>query len=249
MPHIKKEIKTAVLEAVSEAITESTEQLRGELTYLREEIDSLKATVAELQKKKEPVLPTEKPYGAPPDFKGIDFQSALARAIDEKSEREKKRLNVVLVGLPEPTPGLSDEPTPTDEEAVKDLARQMSIPPGNVDKVFRHGRQVATDKPRITKVVFKCADSRSRFLSGLRPLLLSQLPQGETKMPYYVRPDLTHQELESQRELNRQRIALRQQGKDIVIFRGELMERAERDQVRSGARAHGQVSHNDQENL
>ena len=54
-------------------------------------------------------------------------------------------------------------------------------------------------------------------------------------MPYYVRPDLTREELSIQAELNSQRIELRKQKKDVVIYRGEIMERKKRDELRNGS--------------
>ncbi len=66
-------------------------------------------------------------------------------AVDEYQERQKKRLNLVLVGLPVPQPGLGDQPVPNDLEHVQQLARQVNIPQeqDKVVKVYRHGRERA----------------------------------------------------------------------------------------------------------
>ncbi len=180
--------------------------------------------------------PSERAYGSPPEglLKSPNFAAAVARAVDERAEREKKRLNLVIVGLPELQPGLSDDPTATDMETVQALASQMNIQRDKITRVFRHGRDLS-GRARITKIVFSCPDARRTFLTELRPLLLEQKPEGG-KPPYWVRPDLTQTELDAQRELNKEIYRRRQlgDGSDPVVYQGQIMERVERDRLRGG---------------
>ncbi|MCP4487809.1 MAG: hypothetical protein GY820_10900 [Gammaproteobacteria bacterium] len=119
---------------------------------------------------------------------------------------------------------MGDQPVPNDLEHVQQLARQVNIPQDKVVKVYRHGRERADGRPQITKVEFADNDSRRRFLSGLRPTLMAGKPPG-SRVPFFARPDLTHEELLRQKELNAERIRRNQAGGDFVIFRGAVMER------------------------
>ncbi len=240
MPKLELKLTQLLTESLEKAVEAATAHLTQEITQLREDNATLSKRIADLEK-----APPGKPYGAPPEnlFKAPDFLSAVSRAMDEQAEREKKKLNLVIVGLPEPQPGLSHSPTPTDFDTVAQLAAQLSIPSGKIERVFRHGREVQ-GKARITKLVFSCPDARYRFLSGLRPLLVGQEASPSARPPYYVRPDLTRSELDAQADLNRQRIDLIKAGKDAVIFRGKVMERAERDRLRSEPRTPPQVQSN-----
>ncbi len=236
MPKLEEKLTQLIKESLEKAVTSATAHLAAEIAQLREVNADLSARLAVLEKS-----PT-KPYGSPPEglFKGSAFLSAVSRAVDEQSEREKKTMNLVIVGLPEPLPGLSDSASPNDQETVTRLAAQMSIPSNKIQRVFRHGQEVE-GRARITKIVFDCHDARRRFLTGLRPLLVGQQATPNLKVPFYVRPDLTRDELVAQSELNRKRIALIRAGNDVVIFRGEIMERSERDKLRGGQQSTQQV--------
>ncbi|MCP4492155.1 MAG: hypothetical protein GY820_33335 [Gammaproteobacteria bacterium] len=129
---------------------------------------------------------------------------------------------------------MGDEPVLNDLQHVQQLVRQVNIPQEKVVKVYHHGRERADGKPQITKVEFADYDSRRRFLSGLRPTLMAGKPPG-TRVPFFARPDLTHEELLRQKELNAERIRKNQAGGDFVIFRGAVVERVERDKLRSTA--------------
>ncbi len=227
LPKLQEKLSEVVAEAVRVALA----NLCLEIDQLKTQNDTLTSRVAELERQQS----QERPYGAPPGqlFKGPEFQGAIARAIEDQAEREKKRSNLVIVGLPEPRPGLSDQPTPTDFEAVSQLAADLAIPPGKVERVFRHGQEVQ-GRVRITKIVFNCLDARRRFLAGLRPMLQQRHGLApNAKMPFWVRPDLTRDELAAQADQRRQIQERRSNGGDPVVFRGQIMERAERDRIRS----------------
>ena len=162
--------KDSMSSAVSEAVSSATAHLSAEITQLRELNESLAARLSALEKAPPPPPAASRPYGAPPEglIKDNNFISAVARAMDERGEREKKKTNLVIVGLPEPQPGLQDQVQQTDTEAVGSLAEKLNIHRSNITRVFRHGASVP-GKNRITKVVFNCLDARRRFLSGSPP--------------------------------------------------------------------------------
>ncbi len=228
-----KENQDSFSNLIEAAVAAATTSLTEEIRQLREANEEMHARLLALEKRETP-QPQQQPYGAPPEglFKGATFQMAVAKALGDNAEREKKKSNLVIVGLAEPLPGLTDEPTPSDLEQVRQLAADLSIDPTKIERVFRHGQSNDNGRPRITKVVFGCLDTRRRFLSGLRPLLLQRLGEGQTRTPFYVRPDLTRDELAEQAELNHRRLAMIREGQDVVIYRGKIMPRQERDGLR-----------------
>ncbi len=237
LPDLLKQLGEKIETAVEKGVTASMAALKEEIADLRKRNEDLEARLGALASRpptSQALSPSQRPYGSPPEglLKSPNFAATVARAVDERDEREKKRLNLVIVGLPEPQPGLSDNPTATDMETVHALASQMNIHRDKITRVFRHGREVS-GRARITKIVFSCPDARRTFLTQLRPLLLEQQCEGG-KPPYWVRPDLTQTELEVQRELNKEIYRLRQlgDGSDPVIYQGQIMERQERDRLR-----------------
>ncbi|MCP4473117.1 MAG: hypothetical protein GY821_00790 [Gammaproteobacteria bacterium] len=211
---------------------EKIRELSEENSRLKERVDLLEGQLKSI---------IEKGAGSSPPSpeSGANFEVSVAKAVDDYIERQNKRKNLVIIGLPLPTPGQSESPVPSDLAKVQDLARALHINPGEISKVFRHGRERADGRPRITKVEFGSADARRRFLSGLRPHLLSSLPVG-SRVPYFVRPDLTHAELLIQKTLNEERLRRKQAGEDVlVIFRGQVMPRAEKANLAARRSAQG----------
>ena len=194
------------------------DQILAENKSLKERLTKL-----ELQEKtpsQSPVLP-----------KSSEFLKAVSAAVEDHFDRNKRKMNLVLIGLPEP-PNTNNTPSESDKQSVIDVAAQLSIAPNQIVEVSRQGRPHNDNRPRITKVVFANADSRRRLLTGLRSLMLKDATDPHTRPPYYARPDLTRLQLEALNTLNQERLGRIAQGEDVVIFRDNVILRTERDQLR-----------------
>ncbi len=232
---IKETLTQEIGAKLDEAVTAATAHLTAEIQQLKDDKETMVARIRNLETLKGEEA--ARPYGAPPAslFAGADFRKAVTQAVDEQSLRAKKAKNLVIVGLPMPQPGTTDEVSQTDSETVADLCRQMSIHPEKVVGVKRHGL-VPERGVQITKVTFDCQDARRRFLSGLRPLLLARHPP-PGRLPFYCRPDLMPDELAAQKELNKERVARIAKKEDVVIFDNKVMLRSERDALRTQRRS------------
>ncbi|MCP4494859.1 MAG: hypothetical protein GY820_47305, partial [Gammaproteobacteria bacterium] len=217
------EIKELIAGLRNEFMTKLTEENR----QLKERVGVLEGQVASLTNNN-----SSSSQGGGGGGGGPGFQEAVARAVDDYMERREKRHNLVLIGLEEPRPGDNDGPTPNDHQAVQDLARGLGIAPNQIPSVHRHGRPRADGRPLLTKVIFNTMDARRCFLTGLRPHLCHGKPPADVKPNMYVRPDLTRQELLVENQLNADRITRIRAGEDVVIFRGEVMLRSKRDELR-----------------
>ncbi|MCP4474595.1 MAG: hypothetical protein GY821_08555 [Gammaproteobacteria bacterium] len=215
------EIKDLIAGLRDEFMTKLTEENR----QLKERVGILEGQVASLTNN------NSSQGGGGGGGGGPGFQEAVARAVDDYMERREKRHNLVLIGLEEPRPGDNDGPTPNDHQAVQDLARGLGIAPNQITSVHRHGRPRSDGRPLLTKLIFNSMDARRRFLTGLRPHLCQGKP-ADFKPKMYVRPDLTRQELLLENQLNADRITRIRAGEDVVIFRGEVMLRSKRDELR-----------------
>lgn len=153
---------------------------------------------------------------AAPSNSAHDIQDAVEEAL----EKEKKRLNAVVVGLPETDKNLvrSDD----DRNAVMEIARKLNISENAVIDIFRDGKFTESADPsrpysRIIKVKFTNKDDKLSFLRGFK----SQLDQGSRA---YVRHDLTFKQRTADKAL---RDRLRQLRDAYPTLRDQLVIRDE----------------------
>jgi hypothetical protein len=131
----------------------------------------------------------------------------------EALELESKKLNLVVIGLPE-------KDANADGEVIKQFCDKMSIDAGDVADTFRDGRANNGGRPRIMKVKFKNAQSRRKFLTGFRSTR-DTVPNADRA---WVRPDLTYQQRVKDRELRDELHRRREAGEaNIKIRRGEIV--------------------------
>ena len=131
-------------------------------------------------------------------FTGSTDKSAfICEVAQELQELESKKDKLVILGLPESqTPSDSDGEL-SDDERVFAFARQMGVDEGSIDETFRDGvRNRDHTRPRILKVRFNSQGSRSAFLRAFKTISPSR--------NCWVRPDLTYQQRERDRQLRKE---------------------------------------------
>jgi hypothetical protein len=150
------------------------------------------------------------------NFNGNFNSFELQKAVEEALLKEKKKNNLVLVGLPEKTAG----GLPIDEsEIVKSIVDELKLGNDAVLKVFRHGQERADGKPRITKIEFCNSSKRRDFLSKYKDVACNN----EITKNSFVRPDLTPSELAADKLLRGELKKQRASGMKVYIKKGRII--------------------------
>jgi hypothetical protein len=145
--------------------------------------------------------------------------SNLQTAIEEALLKERKKLNLVVVGLPEKN-AIGD--IIDCKEVIHSLADELNIPKSSIIDVFRHGREKENGKPRILKIKLNCSSDRRTLLTNYKKVAT----KNDITKRSFIRPDLTPTELEADRNL-RQELFNRKQGGEMNIWikRGKIISR------------------------
>lgn len=199
-----------------------------ESNSLKDQVAALTAVVAQNQEAVTKLTETinlllnNSAAATPPTNGPSDIQSEISEGI----ERDRKKLNLVIVGLPE-TDTASIRPN-GDRQFVDSLATGLSLPTDHITDVFRDGMVKTSDDParpysRILKVKFGNMTSRIQFLKNFR-----QSKPPDTKFRgTYVRPDLTARQRAADKilkdELRHRREA--EPEADLIIRRGKIIPR------------------------
>ncbi len=182
--------------------------------------------------------------------------------IVEAPLREEIQMNLVGIGVPEPAPNLDTATAQlTDLQLMQSIATDLSIHPDKVVSVERKGArrlparvarggptgpqsvpQPQVTKPRPILVKFADSDSRRRFLTSSREVVMQLHPTATNGSPasrplYFFRPDMTPSEQEAHRKLNAELWERKGRGEDLVISQGKIIARAARDASRTQSRA------------
>lgn len=181
---------------------------------------SFQAQIDEL--KKDPISHHVQP--ANPPSRPVNIQEE----IQEVLEKQQKKLNLVVVGLPETDKKSvrSDD----DKQFIMGMCDEVGVSRDDVIDVFRNG-QVKDDKTpegleysRITKVKFSSLSSKLIFMKKFK----ASKPSDEEYSGTYVRPDLTFRERLVDKALRDKLFAQRELNPtaDLIIRRGNIVPRS-----------------------
>ena len=138
----------------------------------------------------------------------------LTEYVQEATEKQSKRLSLVMVGLKD------EKDEAVDTEVVHTMCNKLSIPTSDIKEVFRSGNEpTQPDRSRILKIKFKGSSSRRKFLTGFRDARDSVRNCADA----FVRPDLTSKERQVDYELRQELRRLKNLGKNVKIMRGEII--------------------------
>ena len=119
--------------------------------------------------------------------------SAVALAISEEKEREKRKLNVILHNVAEPT---SDENNCRKKEDIEQVSNIFQKSLGVAVRVVNAVRLgTRSDKPRLLKVSVYSELSKASILRNCTKLRGKDVPQSLSKV--FITPDMTIKERES----------------------------------------------------
>jgi hypothetical protein len=139
--------------------------------------------------------------------------SSAREAAVEAVEMEGKKLNLVVIGLPE------SADRDGDSNVIGQFCEKLNVDAADIVDTFRDGRTTG-GKPRIMKVRFKNAQSRRCFLTRFREVR-DAVPNAQRA---WIRPDLTYQQRLRDRELRDELHRRRDAGEaNIKIRNGEIV--------------------------
>lgn len=142
----------------------------------------------------------------------------------EEEEKEKRKTNVIIHGLQEPSVSLSDDPREVDSALIQELMHKVSCDDVSVTHMTRLGSPPDPDaKPRPVKLELPSVESRNRVLRNAKNLKSSgDSPWGRV----FVHQDLTPREREARRTLVQELKARKEAGEtNLIIANGKIVTR------------------------
>lgn len=138
----------------------------------------------------------------------------------EALQRLQRREFLVVSGLQENSSGSLEERKQADTESVKTLATFIGLESFEPAEVLRIGK-VNPARPRLLRVKCPSVRERTELLRGSK-----RLHNNPSFRNVYVNPDLTRQQREHNAELRREVRRRRENGEDVIIHRGVVVERS-----------------------
>ena len=197
----------AKLNDVIASLLSRMESLENKNAELEQRCKRLEETNAQLTQRKEDEVPSEE---------------KLAFVLSECEERKQRENNLIFSGIGEETDGTVHERRTRDEEKVKNILTHLKLEDVSPLSVSRIGK-TTNGKPRLLRVQMKSASLKKRALAVSKTLRSS-----DSYRQVYINPDYTKNEQEIQKKLREELKKLRASGEDVIIFRGKIIKRADK---------------------
>ena len=154
-------------------------------------------------------------------YESLEERMALlpSSIIGEVEDRQRRRGNVIISGIPEKKTGDADERKRADEEIVQGLMQDLSVNKDDITKIHRIGKP-GTGKDRLLKATFRDHDTRQELLRKAR-----QLRDMPAHRKTFINPDLTLYQRHERKALNEELKERRGMGENVVIWRGKVVEK------------------------
>ena len=139
--------------------------------------------------------------------------------IEEIEQRQQRKQNLIISGIPEPSIGPISQRIASDTAACVTLAETLGIHGLSIKSVARLG-SLSSGKNRLLRVCLNDIETRQAILRNA-----TKLKQNEKYSGIYINPDLTPAQQEANYKLRKERREQRAKGIDAVIYRGEVVDR------------------------
>lgn len=151
---------------------------------------------------------------------GLHTEKAIAGVFDNFLDKEKRKLNIVIHNIPEPSGHTYAERVEQDKATFKEMVKDAMHLSVNVTRAYRVGRP-ANDKPRLLIISLENAEVKVDVLK-----LAPQLRAIEEWKNVYITPDLTWKEREEGRRLREELRRRTSEGEqNLIIRRGRVVKR------------------------
>ena len=162
-----------------------------------------------------------RPSGLLPKIDTGGITSAVASAISEEKERNKRKLNLILHNVTEPSSDDGNCRKKEDIEHVSNIFRKNLGVTVKVTNAVRLGKR--NNKPRLLKVSVDSEHSKAAILRNSTKLRGKDVPQCLSKV--FITPDMTIKEREKNKHLRAELAELNKDGKKYKIKNGKIVQR------------------------
>lgn len=146
----------------------------------------------------------------------LSSSEALIDVMHEIEQREERRNNLVIFGLPELTDGSLHERKHHDYEKLQELLHEIHLPSHPVVTKYRVGK-VTAGKCRPLKITLPDKSSKTAMLKNAKELRHSSIFRS-----VFIANDLTKQQQEEMAITRGELQRRRENGEDVVIFKGQI---------------------------
>lgn len=198
---------------IKDLIEKSTKQL---LTSLRGEVDGLKSMMSKLLERVDEI---EKQSGLLQD-RCKTLEHDQANLLFEMEERDRRKPNLIVSGIPEKADGSVNDRKQWDMEQVEALFGNLVDLNENVVKAIYRIGNTNSAKPRLLKVVCRDVYTKRDLLSKAKNLRSEPKYQN-----VYLNTDLTQLQQKENKKLREELQRRRNAGEDVVIRYGKVVSR------------------------
>ena len=192
--------------------------VRSEIQSLKESVLSLTVRVEKLeeenvklknqQQQQVPILP-------------LDLDNTCSEMVNEFQQRERRKLNIIIVGAPEQATGSISERKAFDQEQCSELFDSIGLSRCNIKDISRIGK-LSTERRRLLRVTLFDEEDKRFLITHSR-----KLRHVDKFRNIYIKPDLTMLQRKIDFNLRKELRVFKSAHpeKDFVINRGKIIER------------------------
>ena len=147
------------------------------------------------------------------------ISSAVASVLNEEKDKEKRKLNVILHNVTEPTADDGQSRKKEDTDHVSSIFHKSLGVPTQITNAVRLGKR--GDKPCLLKISVDSLKSKASILRNCTKLRGKDVPKHLSKV--FITPDMTPKERECNKSLRNQLADLNKNGKNYRIKNGKIV--------------------------
>ena len=211
MLRISRELKSEIVSSLKEgfnSIGDRLENLELRIGNLESSIESFRR----VQKKQEKEINEIKQSLS-------EIRVSKSEILDEIEDREKRRNNVIIFGLPECNEGTVSKRKKYDETLVKEVFEAIGCDDIDTETIFRLGRNIG--KMRPVKVTLRNRISKAEIMRKARDLRTS-----DKYKKVFISNDKTKMQQTEWSDLRRELLHRRETDEDVVIYNGKVTQRS-----------------------
>ena len=214
LEHVIEQKVTKVVQKAVEKVDKATKQMESFMETTSELSKKSYATVAAIkaQSNQTPVNQA----GNPPS-QGVVPPARVVEAVDELVDRERRKNNIIIRGIPELKDGTPEERSTHDHNKTNQMMQELKIGQVTITKSVRIGKRV-TGKDRMLLLTIDDFATKKRILGEAKNLRKSNQWEG-----VFISPDLTPSEREEGKKLRDELRTRRARGERVIIRRGRIV--------------------------
>ena len=163
----------------------------------------------------------------------IAVKDNISNVMDDHRELEKRKMNLIVFGLPEISEGEQAQEWNIEQKVEKDIEEITKLiteelgvgisPRTGIINARRLGgfKKNSQNKPRPLRIEFKDLNAKRDVLTNAKKFRNSSLKVAKN---IYINPDLTQKQRESDKKLRNEMWQQRDAGKNVIIRRGQIVE-------------------------